>query len=87
MSDKEQNLLMDNVRAICKQYDGKPEVVFVKGKMGSGLARKEALIMMVGPRLTLESLAKLRKEVLDCFQAKEEQLRNDPGGSVAFKMI
>lgn len=77
---------MDNVREVCKQYDGKPEAVFIKAKMGSGLHTKDALIMLVGPRLTLESLAKLRQDVLECFRAKEEQLKDGTGGHVAFKM-
>lgn len=79
--------LMDNVREVCKLYDGKPEAVFVKGSSGTGLNKKVVTIMLVGPRLNLESLAKLRKDMIDCLDAKEEQLRKDPDSNFAYKVV
>ena len=68
---------MNNIREACKQFDGKLEVGFVRGKIGSGLQRRNVLAMLVGPRLTLESLQELRKDILEALEAKEKQLRGD----------
>lgn len=75
MSEKE-SPLWDNIREVCKLYDGKLEVGFVRGKMGSGLQRN-VLVMLVGPRLTLASVQELRKDILEALEAKEKQLRGD----------
>lgn len=69
--------LMDNIREACKQFDGKLEIGFVRGKIGSGLQRRKVLVMMVGPQLTLESIQELRKDILEALDAKEKQLRGD----------
>lgn len=74
MDQKAYNFL-NNIVEACKQFDGKPEVAFVRGKIGSGLKERSALIMLVGPRLTLESLVELKKDILDALDAKEDQLR------------
>lgn len=76
MNNKDSNL-MDNIREVCKEYDGKLEAGFVRGKIGSGLQRRNALIMLVGPRLTLQSVQELRKDILEVLDAKEKQLRGD----------
>lgn len=76
MSNQE-SPLMDNIRLVCKEYDGKLEVGFVRGKIGSGLQRRNVLVMLVGPRLTLESVQELRKDILEALDAKEKQLRGD----------
>lgn len=68
---------MDNIQQVCKEYDGKLEVGFVRGKIGSGLQRRNVLVMLVGPRLTLESVQELRKDILEALDAKEKQLRGD----------
>lgn len=73
----QQSHLMDNIQHVCKEYDGKLEVGFVRGKIGSGLQRRNVLVMLVGPRLTLESVQELRKDILEALDAKEKQLRGD----------
>ncbi len=77
MDDQKSNL-MDNIRAVCKEYDGRLEVGFVRGKIGSGLQRRNVLVMLVGPRLTVESVQELRKDILEVLDAKEKQLRGGP---------
>ena len=76
MSNQESNL-MENIRAVCKEYDGKLEVGFVRGKIGSGLQRRNVLVMLVGPVLTVALLQELRKDMLEALDAKEKQLRGD----------
>lgn len=76
MSNQESHL-MDNIRQVCKEYDGKLEVGFVRGKIGYGVQRRNVLVMLVGPQLTLESVQKLRKDILEALDAKEKQLRGD----------
>lgn len=78
MSNTESRL-MDNVKVACKEFNGKPEVVFVRGSVGSGLQRRNMLIMLVGPRLDLQSLAKLRAEITEALDAKEDQLKGKMG--------
>lgn len=68
---------MDNIRAVCKEYDRQLEVGFVRGKMGSGLHSRNVLVMLVGPRLTIASVQELRKDILEALDAKEKQLRGD----------
>ncbi len=76
MSERE-SPLWDNIRQVCKEYDGKLEVGFVRGKIGSGLQRRNVLVMLVGPRITIESIQELRKDILEALDAKEKQLRGD----------
>jgi hypothetical protein len=77
MEHSQESNLMRNIQEVCKQYDGKLEVGFVRGKMGSGLQRRNVLVMLVGPRLTLELVQELRKDILEALDAKEKQLRGD----------
>jgi hypothetical protein len=77
--------LMDNVREMCKQYDGRPEVVFIRGKIGSGLQKRQVLMMLAGPRFTVETLRQWRKDMLEALDQKEAQLLGkplDPGTAV-----
>jgi hypothetical protein len=77
--------LMDNLREVCKQFDGRAEVIFVRGKVGSGLKKREALIMLAGPRFTVETLRAWRKDMLEALDQKEAQLLGkplDPGTAV-----
>ena len=60
-----------------KHFGGKLEVGFVRGKIGSGLHRRNVLVMLVGPRLTLDSVQELRKDILEALDAKAKQLRGD----------
>lgn len=76
MSNDDSNL-MENIRAICKEYEGRLEVGFVRGKMGTGLQRRNVLVMLVGPRLTVASVQELRKDILEALDMKEKQLRGD----------
>jgi hypothetical protein len=69
--------LWENAREACRIYDGQPVAIFVQGKVGSGLQRRETTIMLLGPRLNLDNLAKLRSEMLEAMDVKEKQLRGD----------
>lgn len=68
---------MENIRAVCKEYEGWLEVGFVRGKIGTGLKRRNVLVMLVGPRLTVASVQELRKDILEALDAKEKQLRGN----------
>lgn len=85
MSESKSNL-WENAREACKAYDGHPVAIFVQGKIGTGLQKRTAMIMLVGPRLTLAGLAELRLDMLEAMDAKEKQLRggNLPPGTAVF---
>jgi len=82
MDQKAYNFI-NNIIAACKEYDGKPEAAFVRGKVGSGLKKREALVMLVGPQVTLENIATLRKEIKEALDAKEAQLLGNIGPDTA----
>jgi hypothetical protein len=69
--------LFDKLMIACDSLNAHPIVLFARGSV----ANREALIMLAGPVLTLESLAKLRVDIQECLDAKEKQLqgKSDPG--------
>lgn len=81
--DKNGYKFLENVKSVCDEMYGKPVAAFVRGKVGKGLHEREALIMLVGPTLTMQTLSLLRNEILECLDAKEKQLKGEAGPDTA----
>ena len=82
MDQKGYNFI-NNILTACKEYNGRPEAAFVRGEVGSGLKKRNALIMLVGPQLSLENIVKLHEEINEAFDVKEAQLRGNIGPDTA----
>lgn len=79
MTDKKPSNFFPNMKAICDNFNATPIVLFARGSV----KHRNALIMMAGPVLTLESINKLRAEIKECLDEKEKSLKGESGPDTA----
>lgn len=78
--DKKANHLFKKMMSACDVFHAHPIVLYARGTTGNN---RDVLMMLAGPTLTLESLAKLRSEITECLDAKEKDLKGQSGSDTA----